>query len=78
MYEKLKARLAERGLTIDEAKLAARQSIIDYLKQSKTDNKAYLAIVSPTASDKEAQIAKITKQIIRLERLAINDLTGVE
>ena len=75
---KLSEYLSQKGLKIDKAMVANRQGVIDYLKQSRIDNKAYLDIPSPTASDRNAQVAKLTRQNIRIARFLINDMTGVD
>lgn len=78
MYDSLHQYLTEKGLKIDEAKAATRRSIIDYLRQAREDNKAFLAIPSPSAAERNAQIIKLTRQNIRMMRLMMNDLTGEE
>ena len=78
MYESIKQYLADKGLKVDEAKAATRRSIMDFLQQARDDNKAFLAIPSPTASERNAQITKLTRQNIRMMRLLMNDLTGEE
>lgn len=55
-----------------------RLDMITKLKTNLTDNKVYLALESPLAADRNAQIAKLTRQVNRLIRLAINDLTAPE
>lgn len=78
MFDSLNQFLADKGLKIDEAKAATRRGIIDYLRQARDDNKAFLAIPSPTAAERNAQIIKLTRQSIRIMRLLMNDLTGEE
>lgn len=78
MFDSLNQYLTEKGLKIDETKAATRRSIIDYLRQAREDNKAFLAIPSPTAAERNAQITKLTRQNIRMMRLMMNDLTGEE
>ena len=78
MFDSLNQFLTEKGLKIDETKAATRRSIIDYLRQAREDNKAFLAIPSPTAAERNAQITKLTRQNIRMMRLMMNDLTGEE
>ncbi len=74
----LQAYLAQKGLSIDEAKLATRLSIMDYLVNARADNKAYLALTNPTAADRNDQIIKLTRQAIRMQRLLLNDMTQEE
>ncbi len=74
----LQAYLTQKGLSIDEAKLATRLSIMDYLMKARADNKAYLALANPTASDRNDQIIKLTRQAIRMQRLLLNDMTEEE
>lgn len=78
MFESLSQYLADKSLKIDEAKAATRRSIIDYLRQARDDNKAFLAIPSPTAAERNAQIIKLTRQNIRMMRLLMNDLSDEE
>ena len=78
MFDSLNQFLADKGLKIDEAKAATRRSIIDYLRQARNDNKAFLAISSPTTAERNAQITKLTRQNIRMMRLLMNDLTSEE
>ena len=70
--------LAKKGLVIDESRAAARLSITDYLMKARESNKAYLTIVSPTASDRNDQIVKLTRQAIRMQKLLLNDMTEDE
>lgn len=53
-----------------------RLDMIAKLKGNLTDNKAYLAITSPTTANNTAQIKALTRQVNRLIRLAINDLSA--
>lgn len=76
MTEQMKAYLDKKGLTVDESRLAVRQSIIEYLRQAREDNKAFLAIPSPSASDRNTQMAKLTRQNTRMMRLLTNELDG--
>ena len=73
---KLSEYLAQKGLTINEAQVTARQGIMDYLTQARIDNKAYLALEAPTASERNAQIVKLTRQNIRIMRLLMNQVVG--
>ena len=75
---KLQEYLAQKGLIIDEARVAARLSILDYLIKARDSNKAYLAISSPTASERNDQIIKLTRQAIRMQKLLLNDMTEDE
>ena len=70
--------LTKKGLTIDESRVAARLSILDYLIKARDTNKAYLAIASPTAADRNDQIVKLTRQAIRMQKLLLNDITDEE
>lgn len=54
----------------------ARANIIAYLQNARADNRAFLDLASPTASDRNAQITKLTRQNIRIMRLLLNDLAG--
>ena len=72
---KLQEYLAQKGLAIDEARVAARLSILDYLIKARDSNKAYLAITNPTASERNDQIVKLTRQAIRMQKLLLNDMT---
>ena len=73
---KLGEYLAQKGLTINEEQVTARQGIIDYFAQARLDNKAYLALEAPTASERNAQIVKLTRQNIRIMRLLMNRVVG--
>lgn len=61
-----------------EIPTATRQKIVDYLTQARMNNKTFLDIASPTASDRNAQIVKLTRQNIRIMRLLLNDLADEE
>lgn len=58
----------------EEAVERVRGGIRAYLKAAILDNKAFLAISSPTASERNTQLTKLTRQMIRVERLLINDI----
>lgn len=58
----------------DEAVERVRGDIRAYLKDAILDNKAFLDISSPTASERNKQLTKLTRQMIRVERLLINDI----
>lgn len=75
---KLHEYLALKGMRIDEIKVATRRSIMDYLVKARIDNKAYLDIASPTASERNDQIVKLTRQAIRMQKLLLNDMTADE
>ena len=75
---KLQEYLAQKGLTIVEAEVSTRKAIMDYLVKARSDNKAYLAITSPSAADKNDQIVKLTRQAIRMQKLLLNDMTDEE
>ena len=70
--------LAKKGLAIDESRVTARLSILDYLIKSRDTNKAYLAITNPTSSDRNDQIVKLTRQMSRMQKLLLNDMTEEE
>ena len=72
---KLQEYLLQNGLAIDEAKLATRLGIHDYMRQARDSNKAYLALADPGASDRNAQITKLTRQNNRIMKLLLNDMT---
>ncbi len=72
---KLQEYLAQKGLAIDEARVTARLSLMDYLIKARESNKAYLAIANPTASERNDQIVKLTRQAIRMQKLLLNDMT---
>lgn len=55
-----------------------RLDMISKLRTNLTDNKTFLAITAPTNAQNAAQIKQITRQVNRLIRLAINDLTTTE
>jgi hypothetical protein len=55
-----------------------RKTIEEYLKTAIQADKDYLAIVAPTAAQKEAQTAKLTRQSIRIMRLLLNQFDSVE
>ena len=55
-----------------------RLDLVDKLKTNLTDNKTFLAITAPTNAQNAAQIKQITRQVNRLIRLAINDLSTSE
>jgi hypothetical protein len=76
--ERLNAYLAARGILRDETKTAIRADITKWLRTAKQSNKAYLDIDSPTAAQRNAQVEALTKQVNRLIRLALNDMTGDE
>ena len=76
MTERLKAYLDKKGLTVDETKVAARQAIIEHLRKAREDNKAFLAIPTPSAAERNAQIAMLTRQNPRMMRLLTNELDG--
>ena len=78
MYDALKARLTERGLTIDQTKIANRQTIIDALKLAIDDNKAYIALTAPTAAQTAAQVKKLCRQNNRMIRLLANLLDAID
>jgi hypothetical protein len=78
VYEALNQYLASRNLKLDETKAATRRSIAEYLQKAREDNKAYLALASPTAAERNTQIIKLTRQNNRILRLLLNDLTGEE
>ena len=62
----------------DEAIEKVRGDIRAYLKAAILDNKAYLNIAAPTASERNAQVTKLTRQMIRAERLLVNDMSAQE
>ena len=70
--------LAKKGLAIDESRVTTRLSILDYLIKARDSNKAYLALTNPTASDRSEQIVKLTRQMIRMQKLLLNDMTDEE
>lgn len=72
---KLQEYLIQKGLTIDEAKLATRTGLHDYLKNARDINKAYLALASPTAAERNDQIIRLTRQNNRIIKLLLNDMT---
>lgn len=72
MYDALKARLAERGLTIDAAKVANRTDLIEKLQLALDANKTFLAITSPTNAQNAAQVKQLTRQMNRLIRVVAN------
>ena len=75
---KLQEYLAQKGLIIVEAEVSTRKAIMDYLVKAKSDNKTYLAIASPSAADRNDQIVKLTRQVIRMQKLLLNDMTDDE
>ena len=55
-----------------------RLSIEDKLRINLADNKTYLAITAPTASQRNAQVDALTRQINRLIRLQLRQLESAE
>jgi hypothetical protein len=55
-----------------------RKTIQEYLKTAIQTDKVYLAIVAPTAAQKEEQTEKLTRQSIRIMRLLLNQFDSVE
>ena len=45
------------------------------MRQARDSNKAYLALADPGASDRNAQITKLTRQNNRIMKLLLNDMT---
>lgn len=78
MYDALKQRLAERGLTIDAAKVANRADLIGKLQTAMDGNKQYIALASPTTAQDKAQIKALTRQNNRLIRIVANLLDATE
>lgn len=78
MYENLSKYLAANGLKIDKTKVANRTDLITKLQANLADNKTYLALPTPTAAQKETQIAKLTRENNRLIRLVIGLLDMTE
>lgn len=72
---KLQEYLAQKGLKIDESKVAIRTGLYDYMKKARDSNKAYLALASPTAAERNDQITKLTRQNNRIIKLLLNDMT---
>lgn len=62
----------------DEAEARARGDIRAYLKAAIDDNKAFLDIASPTASERNTQVTKLTRQMVRVVRLLVNDMSAQE
>lgn len=58
----------------DEAVERVWGDIRAYLKAAIDYNKAFLTIAAPTASERNTQLTKLTRQMIRVERLLINDI----
>ena len=48
------------------------------LKQALQDNKAFLALASPTAAQRNSHIEKLTRQQNRIIRLLLNKLDNVD
>jgi len=78
MYESLKARLAERGLTIDAIKNTNRTNINAFLKTAIDENKVYVALTTPTATQQTKQIKALTKQTNKMIRLMLNLLDSAD
>ena len=55
-----------------------RLDMITKLRTNIADNKTYLETPSPTADQRNTQVRMLTRQVNRLIRLAINDLTATE
>ena len=55
-----------------------KRTIEEYLTTAIQTDKDYLAIVAPTANQKEVQLNKLTRQNIRIMRLLLNELDTVE
>jgi hypothetical protein len=70
--------LADRGLTQDPAKVANKTDLVTKLTTALTDNKTYLGLTSPTTAQNTAQIKELTRQINKLIRLEVNDLSATD
>jgi fructose-1-phosphate kinase PfkB-like protein len=70
--------LADRGLTPDPIKVANKTDMVTKLTANLADNKTYLAIASPTATQKDSQIKALTRQVNKLIRLSLNNLDGTD
>ena len=57
---------------------ASRLTLEDKLRQSITDNKAYLDLTAPTAQQRNDQIAALTRQMTRLIRLQLRQFDSAE
>jgi hypothetical protein len=78
MYDSLNKYLAGNGLTVDPVKLANKTDMTTKLTTALTDNKTYLALTSPTTAQNTAQLKAIARQLNKLIRLAVNDLSATD
>ena len=67
--------LESKGLVIDEKKNIQRRKILDYMENSLTVNRDYLAVKNPNAAQQTRQIMRLTNQMVRVARWMRNDMT---
>ena len=58
----------------DEKEAKARQEAHDLMKADVKGNEAFLKVKEPTQAESDEQITKLTGQMIRVEKLLLNDI----
>ena len=58
----------------DDKEARARRETHDFLKGAVKGNMEYLKLRKPTDDERDTQITKLTEQMIRAEKLLLNDI----